>query len=144
MKKLLLVLAILLFAAPAWAQPLLVANAQYVLLPGEVATYNVQTGNAVCTAAGVPVAGCTGLGTGNLTAVPSSFGLTNIPADATGNFAFALSIQGLAPGTYTVTATECVSDPIWTIPCSVPSAPLTFTVPATPSAPTGLKLSPTN
>jgi hypothetical protein len=79
----------------------------------------------------------------NVAGLPSAIAATNIGPDSTGTYAFALSLSGIAAGSYTVTAQSCVNDAIWGQACSAQSAPFSFTVPAAPPVPTALKISTT-
>jgi hypothetical protein len=118
MKKLLFVLFILAMAVPAFAA------GPYIVCSPE--TYTLSTGQTL---------------TYNITGLPSSISATNIPADSTGTYAFALSVAGLAAGSYTITVQACLNDPTWGQECSAQSSPFSFNVPSVPAAPTGMGLS---
>jgi hypothetical protein len=77
----------------------------------------------------------------NISGLPSSITATNVAPDSTGTYAFALSLAGIAAGSYTVTAQSCLNDPTWGVSCSAASAPFTFAVPSAPPVPPGLGLS---
>jgi hypothetical protein len=119
MKKVLIILAIAILSAlpsDVMAAPFLVSNpVTYTLAPGQTMSFNV-------------------------TGLPASFAsATNSPAVAN---AVHLDLSGLAAGSYSLTVTTCVNDPSGYQECgTTPSAPFAFTVPAAPSAPTGLGLS---
>jgi hypothetical protein len=119
MKKILIVLAILLFPVLAFAAgPYLVAS--------PLSGYTVPTGDTL---------------TYNVTGLPSSISATNIPADSTGTYAFALSLSGIASGSYTVTAQTCLNDATWGQECSAQSSPFSFVVPSTPAPPSSVSIS---
>jgi len=115
----LLVLARLLLAPvnSAKAAPFLVANPEQVTLAaGQTLTYNVS-------------------------GLPSGFtSAANVPADSTGAYAFALDLATLAGGSYTVTATACLNDPVQGQVCSAASSPFSFTRIGPPPAPSTLGL----
>ncbi|MGA2223575.1 MAG: hypothetical protein ABSH41_03930 [Syntrophobacteraceae bacterium] len=77
----------------------------------------------------------------NVTGLPATIAATNIPPDATGTYAFALNLAGIAAGSYTVTAQACVNDVQWGQACSVQSAPFSFTVPGAPPSPLTISIS---
>lgn len=106
--------------------------------------FNVISGNAICTASGAPVSGCTGAGTGSLTALPSSITTSNIAAGgSSGAWTMSVSLAGIAVGTYTVEAEACVSTTSTQVGgCSGPSVPFAFSAVAVPSAPATPTLGP--
>ena len=112
-----LVIFLLGFAASVAAAPFLVANPEQVnLAAGQTLTYNV-------------------------TGLPTSFtNASNVPADSTGAYAFALDLATLAGGSYTVTATCCLNDPVQGQVCSAASSPFSFTRIGPPPAPSTLGL----
>ena len=77
----------------------------------------------------------------NVSGLPSSINASNLPVDSTGTYGFKLDISQLPPGSYTVTATACTTDPTWGVGCSAPSAPFALTRPGAPSVPTSMGLS---
>jgi hypothetical protein len=115
MKGFIAVLTIwLALSGSAWAAPFLVSNPETVTLgTGQTLTFSVQ-------------------------GLPSSIAATNL-APVSG--ALHLDLAGLAPGSYSVTATACLNDPTWGQECSAASVPFVFTVPVAPSVPAGLGLS---
>jgi hypothetical protein len=116
-KSFLIMLSILAWAGSVWAAPFIVANPESMTLTvGQTLTYNVSGLPAAFTSA------------------------TNIPADPTGTYAFALDISTLAAGSYTVTATACLNDPVQGQVCSAASAPFTFARIGPPAAPIDLGL----
>jgi hypothetical protein len=116
-KIFLIALLVLAWAGSVWAAPFLVANPEgIVLTAGQTLTYNVS-------------------------GLPTTFtSATNIPADSTGTYAFALDISTLAAGSYTVTATACLNDPVQGQVCSAASSPFTFARIGPPAAPSNLGL----
>jgi hypothetical protein len=121
MKHLLCILvlvSVLALASTASAAPYLVANPENVTLAaGQTLTYNVS-------------------------GLPASFtAATNIPADTTGTYAFALDLATLPAGSYTVTATACLNDPSWGVQCSASSGSFPLIKPGPPPVPTTLGLS---
>ena len=118
MKKVLIALLLVLaWAGSVWASPFLVANPENITLTtGQTLTYNV-------------------------TGLPPGFSATNIPADPTGTYAFALDISTLTAGSYTVTATACLNDPVQGQVCSAASSPFTFARIGAPASPANLGLS---
>jgi hypothetical protein len=135
--------SLLLFAAHfAFAAPFLVCNPEaFIPIAGDTLSYNVISGNAVCSASGVPVACCTGNGTGTCGAFPTALTTTNIPPDPTGTFAFAFDIATVPAGSYVATAVACLNDPVQGQACSGPSSPFTFSRIGPPPILTGLGLS---
>ena len=116
-KSLIALLLVLAWAGSVWAAPFIVANPEgIVLATGQTLTYDV-------------------------TGLPAGFTATNIPADPTGTYAFALDISTLAAGSYTVTATACLNDPVQGQVCSAASSPFTFARIGPPAAPSNLGLS---
>ena len=112
MRKPILILLCLMVAAPVYA-----AGPYLVCSPDTGATsFNVQ---------GLPAA------------IPAS----NLPVDPSGTYGFKLDLSALPPGSYTVTATACTTDPSWGAGCSAPSVPFSLTRPATPAIPSSLGLS---
>jgi hypothetical protein len=77
----------------------------------------------------------------NVVGLPATITASNIPPDSTGTYAFALSLAGIAAGSYTVTAQACDNDPTWGQACSPQSPPFSFIVPAGPPTPGSLKIS---
>lgn len=118
-------LPVVLFVILAWAGLALAAGPYLVCAP---ITYTPPAGDTV---------------TYNVAGLPTSIVATNIAPDSTGTYAFALSLSGIAAGSYTVTAQCCVNDATWGQACSAQSAPFSFTVPGAPSAPGTLKISTT-
>jgi hypothetical protein len=119
MKKVLIILVIAFLSAlpfDVMASPFLISNP---------VTYTLGTGQTMSF---------------NVTGLPASFTTaTNSPAVSN---AVHLDLAGLPPGSYSITVTTCVNDPSGYQECgTTPSAPFAFTVPAVPSAPTGLGLS---
>jgi hypothetical protein len=109
----------------AWASVALAAGPYLVCAP---ITYTPPAGDTV---------------TYNVSGLPASIVATNIPPDSTGTYAFALSLAGIAAGSYTVTAQTCLNDATWGQECSAQSSPFSFTVPGSPSSPGTLKISTT-
>ena len=77
----------------------------------------------------------------NVSGLPAAINASNLPVDSTGTYGFKLDISALPPGSYTVTATACTTDPAWGAGCSGPSAPFVLTRPGAPAVPTGIGLS---
>lgn len=62
---------------------------------------------------------------------------------ATGTTQCKFDLVGIAAGSHTVTMTAiAVNDPVWGSQETAPSLPFTFTKPAAPVVPSGLRLSP--
>ena len=118
-------LPMVLFVMLAWASVALAAGPYLVCAP---ITYTPPAGGTV---------------TYNVTGLPASIVATNIPPDSTGTYAFALSLAGIAAGSYTVTAQTCLNDATWGQACSAQSPPFSFAVPGAPSTPGSLKISTT-
>lgn len=118
-------LPMVLFIILAWPALALAAGPYLVCAP---ITYTPPAGDTV---------------TYNVAGLPTSIVATNIAPDSTGTYAFALSLSGIAAGSYTVTAQCCVNDATWGQACSAQSAPFSFTVPGAPSAPGVLSISTT-
>ena len=76
----------------------------------------------------------------NVSGLPASINATNLPVDSTGAYGFKLDLSALPPGSYTVTATACTTDPNWGAGCSAPSAPFSLTRPGPIAAPTAIGL----
>jgi len=137
-------LAAIIFAAalPALADPFLVTNPD----PG-AGYFNVISGNAVCTGSGAPVAGCTGVGTGTLMALPSSLTTTNLAPDPTGTYGLKLDLATLpavtSTVTYTVASVACVATTATVMGgCAAPSPFSQFQQVPLPAPAAGLKLAP--
>ena len=118
-KRIVLILAIIL----TWPALALAAGPYLVCAP---ITYTPPAGDTV---------------TYNVAGLPAAIAASNIAPDSTGTYAFALSLSGIAAGSYTVTAQACVNDSIWGQACGAQSAPFSFTVPAGPPIPGSLKIS---
>jgi hypothetical protein len=119
MKKLIvsLIFALAVPLTVAQAAPFLVCNPEGVTLAsGQTLTYNV-------------------------TGLPASIAATNIVADSTGTYGFALDLATLPAGSYTVTATACLNDPVQGVSCTSASSPFSFSRIGPPPVPAGLGLS---
>lgn len=70
---------------------------------------------------------------------PGMNGTQSIPAH-NATYGFKYDIGNLPPGTYTLKARACRSDPLWGGACSADSNPLSFTRPAVPSGVVSIRL----
>jgi hypothetical protein len=73
----------------------------------------------------------------SVSGLPSGFAVTGTP-DPAGVYGLKTDVSALPVGSYTITATACLTDPVWGVKCSAPSAPFSFVVPAAPAIPSGL------
>lgn len=67
--------------------------------------------------------------------------VTALPAPAT-DIICKFNISTLPAGVHTIKMTAIINDPVFGVKESLPSLPLVFTVPTTPSVPSGLRLIP--
>ncbi|MCE5334368.1 MAG: hypothetical protein LLG06_07230, partial [Desulfobacteraceae bacterium] len=85
-----------------------------------------------------PVSGATSY---TVTGLPTSIAATSLTPDSTGKYGAKLDISSIPAGTYTVSATACITDSTWGQVCSAASSPFVFTRPGAPAVPTNLGLS---